>query len=134
MSLTKQQKVRSDNLRKTILRRYLVALAILVGYYAEIKLIGFELKCPFRAITGLRCPGCGVSRMFLHLSHAEFSAAFNCNQVLFFLVPLFAVTALIKVIWLPEVLMPQSKYYRLGVVFIIVILLAFGVLRNVFDF
>ena len=50
------------------------------------------------------------------------------------LLAMFAVTALIKVIWLPEVLMPQSKYYRLGVVFIIVILLAFGVLRNVFDF
>ncbi len=134
MSLTKQQKVRSDNLRKTILRRYLIAFAILVGYYAEIKLIGFELKCPFRAITGLRCPGCGITRMFLHIGHGEFLAAFECNQVLFFMVPLLAAGAVVKVVFKPDLLMPRSRFYRVTALICLVILLAFGVLRNVFDF
>ena len=33
--------------------------------------------CVFRRLTGLQCPGCGLSRSFCALSHGEWSAAWG---------------------------------------------------------
>lgn len=39
---------------------------------------GFVL-CPFRAVTGLPCPGCGMTRAFCALGHGDLSGAFGYN-------------------------------------------------------
>ena len=52
---------------------------------------GWGLPCPFHALTGLNCPGCGVSRMLLSLLRLDFSAAFQYNAVLLCLLPVLAV-------------------------------------------
>ncbi|NJL01839.1 MAG: DUF2752 domain-containing protein [Spirulinaceae cyanobacterium SM2_1_0] len=31
--------------------------------------------CPFRALTGIPCPGCGMTRSFLAMSHGDFVGA-----------------------------------------------------------
>lgn len=33
------------------------------------------ILCPFRLITGLPCPGCGLTRSWVHTGHGEWSAA-----------------------------------------------------------
>ena len=35
--------------------------------------------CPFRALTGLPCPGCGLTRSWVHLMHGDVSGAFTYN-------------------------------------------------------
>ena len=35
--------------------------------------------CPFHALTGLYCPGCGSTRALHHLLNMEFVAALKCN-------------------------------------------------------
>ena len=125
---------RSDESRKALLRRYAIVLAVLAAYYLIVKFIGFSLDCPFRKITGLRCPGCGISSMFLALSEGDFSKAFHCNQVLFFMVPLFVLAAIIKVIFMPRFLSPKSLFYRTTAIVTLVILIGFGILRNIYDF
>ena len=35
-------------------------LAAGLGYALWVRLTGLALPCPFRAVTGLLCPGCGV--------------------------------------------------------------------------
>lgn len=42
--------------------------------------------CPFKAITGIPCPGCGMTRAFLELAEGDFVAAFQLNP---FSIPFF---------------------------------------------
>ena len=37
--------------------------------------------CPFRALTGLPCPGCGMTRAFCALGHGDLSGAFGYNAL-----------------------------------------------------
>ena len=44
--------------------------------YALIPL-GFRIPCLFRRVTGLRCPGCGITDLCLGLLHGRFLPAYN---------------------------------------------------------
>lgn len=56
---------------------------------------GFFLPCPFRFLTGLNCPGCGVTRALHQLLHGHFEAAFMLNPLLLLAIP-FLLFALIR--------------------------------------
>jgi hypothetical protein len=42
---------------------------------------GFFPICPFRALTGLQCPGCGSTRGLYRLLHGDVVAAFELNPL-----------------------------------------------------
>ena len=44
-------------------------------------------KCPFRAITGLPCAGCGVTTAFRLLLRGDAAGAWHANPAVFFLIP-----------------------------------------------
>src|SRR6266542_5319684 len=48
---------------------------------------GFFPVCPFRALTGFACPGCGSTRGLHSLLHGHFAAAFTLNPLLVLSVP-----------------------------------------------
>ena len=53
---------------------------------------GLAIPCLFRKMTGLLCPGCGVTGMCVALLHLDWRGAFSCHPVLFvLLLPLTAV-------------------------------------------
>jgi hypothetical protein len=35
--------------------------------------------CPFRLVTGLPCPGCGLTRAWVYIAHGDFGAALHAN-------------------------------------------------------
>jgi len=37
--------------------------------------------CPFRALTGLPCPGCGMTRAFCAIGHGDFASAIGFNPL-----------------------------------------------------
>ena len=43
--------------------------------------------CPFRALTGLNCPGCGTARGLHQLLHGNVLAAFEFNPLMILLLP-----------------------------------------------
>jgi hypothetical protein len=43
--------------------------------------------CPFLAVTGLYCPGCGSLRMFHALAHGHFGEAMGHNVLAFAMLP-----------------------------------------------
>lgn len=67
--------------------------AILIGggilYYIFIKITGFSIPCIFRMLTGLLCPGCGITRCLTALADLNLKRAFSYNQYLFLQVLLF---------------------------------------------
>ena len=48
--------------------------------------------CPFRALTGLPCPGCGLTRSWVFLGHGDLAGAFGFNAFgpVFFMLMLLA--------------------------------------------
>ena len=74
--------------------------------------------CPFHAITGLECPGCGMTRAMISLGQLKFSAAVGYNL---FSMPLFIL--MILYVWpgkFPSFLQHQtfSIFMLLLVVFV----------------
>jgi hypothetical protein len=48
---------------------------------------GFFPVCPFRALTGFTCPGCGSTRALHHLLHGDLVGAFKLNPFMMLLLP-----------------------------------------------
>ena len=73
---------------KAAAKKYAVIIAMGLTYFWFVSRTGWSLPCPFHAVTGLECPGCGITRLFLALGHGDFRAAFAANPALFFAGPL----------------------------------------------
>ena len=52
---------------------------------------GFYPRCAFHQLTGLNCPGCGMTRAFYALLHGKFSAALRDNALLVLALGLLAI-------------------------------------------
>ena len=50
--------------------------------------IWLNLPCLFRTVTGLPCPGCGMSRAWMSVAHLDFSVAVSYHPM-FWSVPVF---------------------------------------------
>jgi len=76
------------------LKRLLLLAGLILGiglaYAVFVRLSGLSIPCPFHAVTGLFCPGCGVTRMCLALLRLDFAAAWQANPVLLLLLPVLA--------------------------------------------
>ncbi|MFC0041996.1 DUF2752 domain-containing protein [Actinomadura rayongensis] len=69
-----------------------VVAAVTVGAVTLIGLVdphehGHYPSCPFLAISGYYCPGCGGLRMVNSLVHGHVGAAFGSNPLAFLLLP-----------------------------------------------
>ncbi|MCQ2499699.1 MAG: DUF2752 domain-containing protein [Lachnospiraceae bacterium] len=73
-----------------IIRPIVIILAIGLLYWATINTFNIGIPCLFHLITGLYCPGCGISRMCICLLSFDFTGALSANIFIFSLIPLFA--------------------------------------------
>lgn len=65
------------------LKSVLILPALGIGYFVWLKLTDIAIPCLFRKITGLLCPGCGITTMVLCLADFDFKGAFAANPFLF---------------------------------------------------
>ena len=121
-------------MKKRLLKSLLTAgivLAAGLGYYAFIKLTGLGIPCFFNLITGLHCPGCGVSRMCIALLQLDFATAFQSNAYLMVIVPVLLVLGAGK--WAQYLKNGRTVSHRWETPLYCVLLagaLIFGLLRN----
>lgn len=66
-------------------------ICLLLGYFFLNKYTGFSIPCLIHHTTGVYCSGCGITRMLFSLLRLDIVAAFNYNQFLFILLPIFLV-------------------------------------------
>jgi hypothetical protein len=93
---------------------------------------GLFPPCPFRAITGLNCPGCGTLRGLHQLLHGHPLAALDLNPLMVMTLPFMAYVFLSYALvalrgrGLPKVFIPSPLIW---VIFWVII--SFWVLRNI---
>jgi hypothetical protein len=91
----------------------------------------FFPKCIFHALTGLDCPGCGGLRAAHQLLHGHFLNAFKLNPMLICLLPLGAYFGLRQIVFMQTgQLWPQPFKSPRWIMFLAVLVTAFGILRN----
>ncbi len=114
-----------------VIKIALFLIAIGLAYAIFIHFTGLGIPCVFRKITGLKCPGCGVTHMCTALLRFDFRAAFDANPVVLCLLPVLFPLLIVQIV----------KYIRTGsrkttpvqnciIIGAIVILLIFGIVRN----
>lgn len=64
-----------------------LVLGLGIVYAIFVRLTGWGLPCVFSLVTGVYCPGCGISRMFLALFRLDFVAAARYNLLVLCLLP-----------------------------------------------
>ena len=106
----------------------LVILYLLCGIFFD-----FFIPCPFRTITGLRCPGCGLSHAAVSLARLDIRGAFRENA-LFIPIYSYILFAAAREFIPSENKDPRVEVIgrRIDFVFFIVIIL-WWILRNIFD-
>lgn len=123
---------------RTLLERLLAAGGlgtILAGsltvWYFDPTKSNFFPVCPLLSITGFACPSCGLTRGFHALFHGDLATALDYNALIpvFVLVFGFVVATLVSIVLRGRGLMKLSSSPNF-LVGILVLLLTFGVLRN----
>lgn len=106
----------------------LVILYLIGGIFFD-----FFIPCPFRMITGYRCPGCGLSHAAVSLAHFDIQSAFRANALF---VPMYAyiIFAAVREFIPSDKKDPRVEIIgrRIDVVFLVVIVF-WWILRNILN-
>ena len=102
-------------------------------YYVWIRVTGLMIPCPFRLLTGIRCPGCGVTTMIMAAGRGDLHSALEANPFLFVTSP-FLIALLIHRLRLRTGGRQETDGWRIGEKVYLAALLLFGIVRGVQDF
>ena len=91
------------NLKKMLFVLTILLFGGVVLYLLNPSSYWFMPKCPFKLITGLNCPGCGIQRAIHAMLHGKFTEAITYNYYLVYSGPY--ATSFVFV-WL----MPKNKF------------------------
>ena len=86
----------------------------------------YRIPCIIHETTGLYCPGCGGTRMTLSLLKLDIYQAFRYNMLLTIAIPFIILHLICRYIFKLKYKIPNWFIYVL-----IIIVLVFGVLRNI---
>ena len=73
----------NKNLKNILILIFIILVYLILGHTFHI-----YIPCVFHEITGLYCPGCGVTRMLYSLLSGDMYAAFRYNMLLFVCLPI----------------------------------------------
>ncbi len=111
----------------------LLIFIITLSYYELNKYYQIGIPCLFYKITGLYCPGCGITKLVFSIINFDFKKAFFFNPVVFILLPFliayFIYQEYIYIMNKKDKIfkkIPNFIYY-----FMVIILIIFGIFRNI---
>lgn len=108
-------------------------LAVAAGFvYYMLARFHFAIPCIFRTITGLKCPGCGVTHMLINMVQMNFADAFAANPVLFILQPaIYYFIGKMYVCWVMDKNCKWNRIENIVLHTVIISLIIFGIIRNI---
>lgn len=121
---------------KKILKLF-IGFSLLLVFLVGIKFISTNynmgLMCVFNKITGLYCPGCGMTRAVFSMMDLEFYQAFRYNIFSIMLLPVLIIYFVGEIYgWLFSRKNPiDTKIPKLFWIIIVVLMLMYGILRNI---
>lgn len=118
---------KTDRIRFTVSCALKILLAGIL-YYVFISVTGKTIPCLFRSITGLKCPGCGITTLCRYLIKFRVVDAVKCNIGLTLLFP-FICHVIARETYNFVNCKQSVKNYE--AVAIIIMLLIWGVIRNI---
>lgn len=120
-------------MKKKILICFLL-LTLLITYLHLGNKFHIYIDCPIKKLTGLYCPGCGITRMLFAILQLDFYQAFRYNPLLFICLPFFIFFIIESLISKKEPL--YNKIPTKIWIIIIIVFIIYGILRNIpfFDF
>lgn len=107
-----------------------INIGLIIGmlYAVFIKITGISIPCLFREITGLKCPGCGITTFFMNMFRGDIKTAISANPSLVIVLPLLGavlISVYVKNSW------DIKKRWTLWCLYLsLFFLLSFGILRN----
>ena len=115
-----------------VIKTNLILLLIFVSYYILNQCTGFYIPCIFNLITGLKCPGCGITHCLFELIHLNFKEAFNANPLVFIYLPFIFIIYVYNIYLYiydkkDKILVKIPNYFEVG---ILVITIIYGIVRN----
>lgn len=125
-----------SRIRKTTTAAVIIIAAGLL-YLIINRTTGFSIPCVFHLVTGLYCPGCGVTGMIVSLSQLDFSGAFKHNCAVMLALPLMLYLFVCFVVkYIKYGCVKLAKFQNILIYFLIGFFILFAVLRNIpaFDF
>ncbi len=111
-----------------------VLTTVLLYYFFDARSAeSFFPQCPFNALTGLYCPGCGSQRAFSSLLHGDFTGAVNYNILMVASLPFIIYSAVVFVLntFRRKQITQKFFYSPLFVKTVLIVVLLFWVLRNI---
>jgi hypothetical protein len=108
-----------------------LAGVVCLAYYSLLTFFNVGIPCLFHKITGLLCPGCGITRMILAILHLDFKSAFQYNSVIFVFSPVIIYFIIrLYISWLKSESYKLSLLENIVVYIMLIVLLIFGIIRN----
>lgn len=121
-----------DVLRKNRkLRTAVIVLILGTAYFILVETTSFGIPCVFNKVTGLACPGCGITRMIIDASHLDFAGAARRNLAIAVLAPMWIIIYAVRFIFKPACLGNDGKVYNILLWASAVGLVLFGIVRNI---
>ena len=118
---------------RRVLLTYLGLIIIFIAYYFINKTTGFYIPCIFHEITGLDCPGCGITRCLFHLINLRIADAFKANPLVFiylpFIVAYFIYQSYLYVYQKKDKILVKIPNYVMYILLVITII--YGIVRNI---
>ncbi len=110
----------------------LVVLAVLFKLYNPLESDLFP-KCPFKTLTGYRCPGCGSQTAMHYLLNFDLKSAAHANLLLILSIPYLLTGFVFDLIKNPgqKILKWRKKLFGSKAIYVVLaIIVSFWILRN----
>ena len=109
---------------------YIIIIIVVTVMAILVLMEHIAIPCIFHKVTGLYCPGCGITRAIRALVKGNVAESFHNNILLYTVIPFLGLVEIIYRLTNRK----YKKMYNIILILLLAIALIFGVLRNIPQF